>query len=322
MPRAFIGWAVEDKAADLLDELPWLDTHHVLERHAWRKNYLRTGPFLSFIREIRKTRYDIAFDFHGNAKSGVVTWLSRAPIRIGFARKYSKECNFLATNRHIVPPGHNINRYERNFSLVEPVIGPPPYDLDIEIPIGEKVRDDIDRYLNKWRDPNRPFVLVHPITSRPFKVWPAANYATVCDKLTAGPEQCQIMLTWGPGEQTAAQQIADLASTRIDLAPPMPSLKHFAYLVSRADVYFGGDTGPMHIASTMGTPVVAIFGPTDPAVNGPYREPNRVLYSAMDCSPCRERRCDKNHECMTAITPQMARTAILDLIKTATRDNT
>lgn len=316
LPETFIGWAVEDKAADILDGSPYIDTLHVLERRTWRKNYMRPGPFRSFISDIRKSGYDAALDFHGNAKSGIVTRLSGAPTRIGFARSFCKELSHLATNRRVVPPGHRINRYERNFSLVEPVVGPAPYKLDVDIPIRENVRAEIDDLLDEWIDPDRPFVLVHPATSRPFKMWAAKNYASVCDELANGPAQCKVLLTWGPGEKEAAGRVAELAATEPEICPMMESLQHFAYLVSRADVYFGGDTGPMHIASTMGTPVAAIFGSTDPVVNGPYREPNRVLYAGLDCSPCREKVCERDRECMTDITPEQAYRAVLELIGT------
>jgi len=314
VPGAFIGWAVEDKAASILEGSPYIDRLHVMPRRTWRQNYMRVGPFWRFIRRIRDTGYQIALDFHGNAKSGMVSWLSGAQHRIGFARGYCKELNHMATTRHVVPPGKRINRYERNFSLIESVIGVRPHDLDVDVPIGESVRGEVDTFLGQWRDHARLLVAVHPVTSRPFKVWPASAYANVCDELATGAEPCQVVLTWGPGELDATAKVARLAETQIKLAPPMDSLKHFAYLVSRADLYFGGDTGPMHIASTMGTPVVAIFGSTDPVVNGPFRKPHRVLYADLECSPCNERKCGRAHECMARITPGDAVSAIRELL--------
>jgi len=314
LPNAHIGWAVEDKVASILEDSPYVDTLHVLPRRVWRQNYFRMRPFWTFVGGIRAAGYDLALDFHGNAKSGVVTWLSGAACRVGFTREYCKEFNHLATTRHVVPPGERINRYERNFSLVEPIVGPPPHDLHVDIPIGESERRDVDSFLADWRDPSRPLIVVHPVTSRPFKVWPAESYAQVCDELAAGPARCQVLLTWGPGERDATERVAELAANNITLAPPTGSLKHFAYLVSRADIYFGGDTGPMHIASTMETPVVAIFGSTDPVVNGPYRQPHRVLYAELDCSPCNERKCERARECMTRITPDAAVGAVRELL--------
>jgi len=306
LPNALIGWAVEDKASSILEDSPYVDTLHVLPRRAWRKNYFRMRPFWKFIGGIRAAGYDIAVDFHGNAKSGAVTWLSGAATRVGFVREHCKEFNHLATTHRIAPPGARINRYERNFSLIESMVGPPPYDLHVDIPIGESVRREVDSFLSDWRKPTQPLIAVHPVTSRPFKVWGAESYARVCDELTSGLDPCQVLLTWGPGERDATERVAQTAANDITIAPPMDSLKHFAYLVSRADVYFGGDTGPMHIASTMETPVVAIFGSTDPVVNGPYRRPHRVLYSGLDCSPCNERKCNRAHECMTDIIPDAA----------------
>ncbi len=105
LPNALIGWAVEDKAASILEDSPYIDTLHVMPRRTWRQNYFRIRPFWKFIGGIRAAGYDVAMDFHGNAKSGVVTWLSGAATRVGFARQYCKEFNHLATTLHIVPPG-------------------------------------------------------------------------------------------------------------------------------------------------------------------------------------------------------------------------
>jgi lipopolysaccharide heptosyltransferase I len=90
----------------------------------------------------------------------------------------------------------------------------------------------------------------------------------------------EVILTWGPGQQESARKVLELARRSPAIAPETPSLKEYAWLIHRANAYFGGDTGPMHIAAAMGTPVVAVFGGTDPVQHAPYHSPCEVLAPA------------------------------------------
>lgn len=318
-PDAYVAWLVEEKSSDILADCPYLDRVIVFPR---RQLVGKTGSPASagtrarslkeFVRELRRERFDTVLDSHGIFKSGMLALLSGAKERIGFHRNYTKEFNFLFVNRAVVPAGMRINRFERNISLVES-LDSAPSNLDVEIVIP----DDVKRKVGKLLEPidrNKPLVAIHPTTSRPFKLWDSRNYAKVADKLMTDGG-AQVLITCGPGERDAAQQVVARMQSA---APPViqsGSLREYAWLVKQADLYFGGDTGPMHIASAMGSPIVAMFGPTDPVVNGPYRQPHRVLYKDMPCSPCKERRCSRNLECMTTITVEEAYDAILDMLE-------
>jgi len=312
-PDAYIAWLVEEKSSDILVDCPYLDRVILFPRRQLvGKSGSRTRSLKEFVRGLRRERFDTVLDFHGIFKSGMLALLSGAKERIGFHRKYTKEFNFLFVNRPVVPPGKQINRFERNISLVES-LDAAPSNLDMEIVIPNDVKRRVGEILEPFgRD--KPLVAIHPTTSRPFKLWDAGNYAKVADKLLADGI-AQVLITCGPGERDAAKQVA------ARMQPPPPpviqsgSLREYAWLVNQADLYFGGDTGPMHIASAMGTPIVAMFGPTDPVVNGPYRQPHRALYKDLPCSPCKERRCSRNLECMTAITVDEAYDAILDMLE-------
>lgn len=107
LPRSFIAWVVEDKHASLLEDHPFLDRLFVLERKYWA-NALRSGKIISiptvvlnFIRSLRKLKFDIALDLQGNLRSGLITRLSGAPVRIGFARELVKEFSHLFTNHQV-----------------------------------------------------------------------------------------------------------------------------------------------------------------------------------------------------------------------------
>jgi lipopolysaccharide heptosyltransferase I len=317
-PDAYIAWLVEEKSSDVLLDSPYLDRVMVFPRRelvgstgSRASPAARAGSLRRFIRELRAESFDTVLDFHGIFKSGVLARLSGAQERIGFAREYTKEFNWLFINRAVVPPGHRINRFERNISLVES-LGAAPSNLDVTISVPEAVKSAVEELLGHFDD-GKPLVAIHPATSRPFKHWEPQNYARVADKLLTDGI-AHVLVTYGPGEEEVARRV--VAQIQSGAAPIMKagSLREYAWLIKRANLFFGSDTGPMHIASAMGTPVVAMFGPTDPAVNSPYRQPHHVLYRALPCSPCSERRCSRDLECMASITVDEAYDSIVGML--------
>jgi len=320
-PDAYIAWLVEEKSSNILLDSPYLDRVMVFPRRelvgsagSRASPAARAGSLRRFIRELRVESFDTVLDFHGIFKSGVLARLSGAKERIGFARGYTKEFNWLFINRAVVPPGRRINRYERNISLVES-LGAAPSNLDVTIVVPEAAKRGVEEFLGQFDD-SKPLVAMHPATSRPFKHWEPEKYARVADRLLTDGI-AHVLVTYGPGEEDVARRV--VAQMQSGAAPIMKagSLREYAWLIKRADVYFGSDTGPMHIASTMCTPVVAMFGPTDPVVNSPYRQPHHVLYKALPCSPCSERRCSRDLECMTSITVEEAYDAIVRMLETS-----
>jgi len=318
---AHIAWAVEPKSVDVLSGNPAIDELVVFERAPVCDGSIRqrvsgtlrnVAAFVSFVRTLRRKRFDCVLDFHGIFKSGLAGWLSGAPERIGYSRAYSKELNSLFTNRRVSPGGRRISRFEKNACLLAAVTRNPP-ETDATIYVPDRNKEEVDRLLAERRGAgNNKLVVVHCATSRPLKQWPTEYYARTCDTLVG--QGLDVVLTCGTGEEGIRDEIRSLMNEG-SIIINTPSLKHYAWLVKRADVYFGGDTGPMHIASAMGTPVVAVFGPTDPVVVGPYRQPYKVLWKKLDCSPCNERGCKRNIECMRSIPPEEATAAILELLE-------
>jgi lipopolysaccharide heptosyltransferase I len=317
-PDAYIAWLVEEKSSDILLDSPYVDKVIVFPRLQLTGKAggrlspgARSASLSRFISELRAEKFETVLDFHGILKSGLLALLSGAKERIGFRRDYTKEFNWLFINRAMVPPGHRISRFERNVSLVT-YLDAAPSDLDVRISVPQEVKERIDTKLQPFND-SKPLVAIHPATSRPFKHWDTRNFARVADRLLTD-EVAQVLITYGPGEEDVAKRVVSEMGPGGAPIVESASLREYAWLIKRADLYFGSDTGPMHIASAMGTPVVALFGPTDPAVNSPYRQPHRVLYRALPCSPCRERRCARNLECMTSITADEAYEAIVDML--------
>ncbi|HHT9153741.1 MAG TPA: glycosyltransferase family 9 protein, partial [Candidatus Hypogeohydataceae bacterium YC40] len=149
----------------------------------------------------------------------------------------------------------------------------------------------------------QPLVVIHAGTSDfgAYKRWPAASYAQLADKVVE-ELNAYVVFTWESSELEMVKEIISVMRHPGHLAPKTETLGQLASLIRRADLFISGDTGPMHIASALGVPQVAIFGPKDPIIYGPYQKNAVVVRKELDCSPCTKRTCN-NPICITSITP-------------------
>lgn len=273
-PNAQIDWAVEHKAGGILEGHPAIDRLLVFERPARRREAVKA--FWRFCKEVRDGRYDLVVDFHGILKSGLLTFASAAPDRYGFAPPRSQEGSHRAYTKAVKLPSQRLNRVEENLLLCE-ALGPLERQLDVVIHVPEDIQNSVDRFIDETFDGGKFIVVVHAPVDRPEKRWPEESFATLCDMLLADG-RFEVLLTYGPGQRDVAHRVAGKARRSPMVAPETPDLKHLAWLLHRSHLYVGGDTGPMHIACAMGTPVVAIFGGTDPLKHAPWRSAHEVLY--------------------------------------------
>ncbi len=311
-PTAHIAWVVEEKARDVLVHQPEIDETIVFQRNRWKKallnplGFLRTtGEVYRFVRELRGRHYDVAFDFHGILKSGLISYMSGAKERVGFDRGYCKEWNHLFNNRKVSPRSNRINRFERNFSLLGP-LGLDGVRGDVDLHVSQEDMEYVDQFfLGRRPGMSGPLVAIHPGTSSKttYKRWSPTKYTELADRLVE-ELKVSVLFTWGPGERAMVDEVRARMRRDSMVAPETRSLKQLAEIFRRCSVYVGNDTGPMHIASLVKTPVVGIFGPTDPIVNAPYEgTPHIIVRKDLSCSPCRNRGC-KDVECMKAISSQ------------------
>lgn len=320
-PRAHIAWAVEDKSSGLLEKHPQLDEIVTLERTRIvqsLRNPLRFHEGLSllaqFAARIIRPRYDLVFDFHGIFKSGFIAALSRSPDRVGFARGFVKEFSYLFTNRKVIPSDARLPRVARNLEMVKPFVSPENLtDRPLLAPAYE-YRDKATAFVREKFGDSHPVVAVHPGTSRRLKKWFPQSFARLCDML-AESLGARVMLTWGPGERDEVETIRSLARTCPEIAMQTTGLLELAAFFGMCDLMITVDSGPMHIASAVGTPVAAIFGPTDIRVNAPHWPPHKIVSSGLDCCPCDED-CDFAR-CMDAVTPEDVLEAARELLTQA-----
>jgi lipopolysaccharide heptosyltransferase I len=327
MPEAHITWLVDDRAASLLRGHPDIDELLVFPRKAWSEAVRHPLKWSGLARDarafLRRLRggHDIALDVQGNLKSGILTYLSRATRRIGFARRSCREGNWLFTNEHVDPPREKRHRLERDLSLLsaldmEPSFCAPRFPIESENPAVDRLLKSAFPGRN-GKAAGRPLIVLHPGTSHfgEFKRWPSDRYGATAHAL-ARSTPCDILVTWGPDEEDLADAVVETSRGAAVKSPPTGSLRQLAALLARADLLVAADTGPLHIAALLGIPVVALFGPKDPDIYAPVPvlAPVAVVRAGVPCSPCKLRKCDLRI-CMTEIEPEWVVAAALRLLE-------
>jgi lipopolysaccharide heptosyltransferase I len=307
-PDAHIGWLVEETSSSLLRGHPQIDRVWVAPRRETERLLRRgrltsaAGPWLRLVRALRAARYDVSIDAQCNLRSSLLARLSGAPRRVGFAPPFTKEqAHWLLTDR-VAPPPRKQLKVERNLELLR------PFEIDAR---GARAQLAIPASARAAARGVRatlgagPVAVLHPGVSGfgDFKRWSSDRYASLARGLHAA-RGARCIVTWGPGERELAAGIARAAGEAATVAPETGSILDLAALFECCDVVVGGDTGPVHLAAALGTPVVGLYGPKDPAVYAPWNgqtgEAATTVWKHVHCSPCGLRRCD-NVICMPAI---------------------
>ncbi len=285
LPQTLIGWIVEEQWTELLcaaaeprsgprsPRRPLVDNLHVVDTKSWRKHPLSIGTFeqaATALSELRGQRYDVAVDFQGAVRSALLARLSAAPVIYGFRQPRETVATMFYMRLVIAAAGHVA---EQNLSLAKAVLGASPSLPSIEFPCDSGAEKQCQTWLESRSIRN--FVLLNPGAGWGAKQWPPERYG----RLAQGLAETGLtpVVNVGPGEEKLARAVEEAGGGAAHTLAC--SLSELIALTRRATLFVGGDTGPMHLAAALGIPVVAIFGPTSPDRNGPYRTASIVLRS-------------------------------------------
>jgi len=305
-PDAHIAWLVQDQFASLLRGHPCIDEVIEVPRRVWGRrvrNPLRWPRLIpewsDFAGLLRGKQFDITIDFQSNLKSGCFVIPARAEQRVGFAPPVGDWMNSRFETDLVYAPAEGVHRIERDLALLAPLGIPTRYAPPV-LPCNPADRQAMDAALEGLLS-GGPVVIIHPGTSEfaAFKRWMPERYARLADRLV-DERNADILITHGPSDRHLAEQVVGLMKQRGYFAPATRSLQQLTHLLSRADLFVGSDTGPMHMASALGVPIVTLFGPKDAWQTGPYCSRSIVITGDVDCRPCTKRRC-AGQRCMTAI---------------------
>ena len=294
-PSSHIAWAVESAAAPLLDYHPALNDTLVYHRARGLR------AFVPFLRTVRHQKFDLVLDLQRHAKSGLVSWWSAAPVRLGFHRTNSKEGNWLF-NTHSIEPvadfslklGHYL-KFTECLGLVEGQEEAPAVEFGLRLRPEEEQR--VERLLTNTP---RPFAAFFLGSRWPSRFWFAEQTVQVARVLRT-ERGLGVVLLGGPGEVAFARAIRRAGGPGITDLSGQTSLRDLIGIFSRCRVAFGPDSGPMHIAAATGTPVVSLWGATSPIRSAPWGSEELVIAGPAACSPCYARRCRIGRRCMQRI---------------------
>ncbi len=305
LPAARIGWVLEERLAPLLAGHPGLDELIPIRTRAWRRRPLSLSTlreFAAFVTALDRFCAEIALDLMGNHKGGAIAALTLADRRIGLARPFRREpSSAIWISESAVPEG--VHAVERALAVLGP-LGLHPESVDF----GAAALPNA----GSGAAAERPFVLIHPGAGWANKRYPPEWWGEVAATLgsRAGLES---RVAWGPGEEGLAGRVeaASGGRARALAAPDLPLL---VSLLRRATLVLGGDTGPVHLAHALGTPVLCLMGPTDPARNGPYAAPERALWKRLPCSFCHQR-LEETKACLLELPPRLVAERALELLR-------
>ena len=282
-PQATMGWIVEERWAELLCTLPTprsgprspqrplVDRIHTVNTAKWRASPLSSQTWEQMaagLSELRAGQYQVAVDFQGAVRSALMARWSGAPVIFGVAQPRENVASMFYTRQVIA---HGMHIVEQNFCLAEAIAGHSLEMPRVEFPHDESAEQECERRLRALD--SRDFVLLNPGAGWGAKQWPAERYGQVARHLA--DEGLRSLINFGPGEEGLAQEVEAASgdtAKRIVL-----SLTQLIALTRRARLFIGGDTGPLHLAAALRIPVIGIFGPTDPARNGPFGTRSIVL---------------------------------------------
>jgi heptosyltransferase-1 len=289
-PSMQLGWVVHPLAAPLVEGHP-----HVSRVHVWRRGG-GPGEFLRLVRELRRERYELAVDLQRIQKSALLARLSGAPRVLGFDRARTKEMSWIWTTERPAGAVGEAHRVEQYLELAR--------HLGCAARAAERVLPR-DSGAERWAadllaELGGAPVLVNLGASKPANRWPSERFGELARALQQ-ELAVPVCFTGGPSDIATSRALSANAGGIRDLVGKT-TLPELVALARRARLFIGCDTGPMHIAAAVGTPVVALFGPADPARTGPYGAQHRVVRVPPACAPCHRKTCNQaRHACMEDI---------------------
>jgi len=317
-PQWHIGWAVDPRWQPLLSAFtphsqpalparsaaqPLVDRLHFVDTRQWKRrpfSFKTARGIRSLARELRAAHYDAVIDLQGAIRSAIVARMASSPRLIGEAKPREWPASWLFSERIFTRGAHVV---EQDVELASAIAGDALSPADPLLPVDPAAEMWCDELLASLSlTAAQPIALIAPGAGWGAKRWPPERYAAVAQGLAA--RGFRVLVNAGPGEESLAATIA-AHSPAVPLTASLPQL---VALTRRIAVSIAGDTGPLHLASALGRPVVGIYGPTDPTRNGPFDARARILRSPLS---------QRDHSRRTAPSPGLLTISPADVLAAA-----
>lgn len=298
-PQAQISYLVAQGTEEMIADHPLLDRVYVARRRG-----ATIRDTLAFLRELHRARFDLVLELSGGDRGAFLSWVTGAKERLGFAYGGRAFWHRFCFTRLLPVPPLKMHLVEHNLEVVR-ALGVEPRAPRLQFfwkpEVEARIRDLLAAHS---REPGG-FVVVHPGAGWRFKCWTPKGYARIIDFLQE-EKHLPVILT---GSQAAHEQelvaaiLQECRTTPLNLVGQL-TLKELGAFLSKARFFFGMDSAPMHLAVAVGTPAVALFGPSGDFNWGPWGESHLVIKKDWDCLPCGKDGCDgsKISRCLVEIT--------------------
>ncbi len=302
-PKGRLTWLVEDTYAPVLAGHPALDEVWPVPRPRlgngrWRENL---GEILKAARRLRAEPFDLVIDLQGLMKSAIWVALAQSDRKLGYDQ--TREMSYLALTERLTPldpETHAVLRYLNVTRYLGAPAEPPRFRLGLSLP------EDLGHLVSP--DTGDPLAVLHPGARWVTKLWPEACWARLAGWLVR-EKGFQVAITGSSSDRDLVEAIVAQAEGPLLNLAGRTSLAELAALLKKARVAVTTDTGPMHLAAALGTPVVALFGPTAPWRTGPFGAGHQVVRLPLSCSPCFRRQCPEPR-CLTDLPVSAAQSAV------------
>jgi heptosyltransferase-1 len=292
-PAAHIDWMVDPRYVELLRLVESVDTVIPIDPRALGRAGQRAG-LLRTMRDARRARYDAVIDLQGLVKSALLSRSVGGARTVGFPRAHLREPAARLLYTHAPDPGADPHVVRKNVALLAAV---GVADRRVHFPINVPRAGAAHAVAAKFGE--RGFALINPGAAWPNKRWPADRFGALASAMMRERRLPSLVL-WGPGEESLAAQVVAASAGAAEMAPPT-TISDLVALARAARLMVSGDTGPLHVAAAMGTPIVALFGPTSAERNGPWADHDITVSPTGECVCLYERQCRRATPCMADI---------------------
>jgi heptosyltransferase-2 len=298
-PNAYIAFLCRPYTRQALEGNPCLDEIIEYDKYGKHKSFFST---LRFSLWLKAKHFDWAIVLHPTNRVNMIAFLAGIPLRVGFNRKMG-----CLLNKKIVHKKQQGKKHESEYTLdVLRHIGIDIKDKKLYFPVTDTAREAVGRLLIlEGLNPEKKLLVVHPSASCPSKRWSQDNFSQVIKVLKSANPGLEVAVITSIAERKFGARLVE-ENEVVDLRGKL-SLTEVGALLERASLLISNDSGPVHIAAALETPVIAIFGRSDPGLSPlrwrPLGEKSRYLHKDVGCKQCLAHNCDKNFLCLKAIAP-------------------
>lgn len=297
-PHAWIGWFVDERCAPLIEGNPAIDEVIVFDRAKLSPGYL-----INIRSYLHKKNIDVSIDLHGLSKSAFMVLLSGARFKIGSSSTNGmREFSWLFS-KEIKPDKEQSHCVERHLAAAK-YLGAENPAVEYTMTADEDAAKNVELILSNIAGyGKKPLVVIHPGGGWISRRWFTDRFASLIDRLSDTGASVVIVggREGGAAEKGLNEEIVSMSRSKVTDLTDKLSLKELIALLKKASVFVANEAGPMHIATALNVPSIALLGPTDPSRTGPFGGKTSIIRHKVDCQPCRERNC-KTKKCMDLIT--------------------